>query len=627
MNPIVVGLSWQLIFIWSCCICQTHAWHVPGVTPNEFKVGDPLEVRAVKLISSKTQLPFRYYDLDFCPPKTKLEFVAENIGEILRGDRVVNTPYVVHMTKDVPCAVLCQVSLSKQSASSFRTFIAEDYLVHLAIDNMIGATSFKTDDNDGVRYSYGFKLGVRLADVHYIYNHLRFRLQYNTVDNNMHRFVGFEVEPMSISETHLLMEEGNVCKRPTDPIPLSNWKAIDENTKTLQFSYEVIWESSPIRWASRLDIILKSQGGQVHWFSIINSLVIVIFLTTVISMILVRTLRRDIAKYNRDDDAEDILEESGWKLVHGDVFRPPRYVRLLTALFGSGLQIFCMVFVTILFATLGMLSPTARGTIMTAAIFTYVFMGLFPGYYAGRMYKTMRGLRWKSTAIMTGMLFPTLMLVIGFVLNGFILYKRSSAAVPFTTMLAIIALWLGVSLPLVFTGFYFGYRKRAYELPVRTNQIPRAVPQPKFHQNLLITTLLAGALPFGAVFIEVFFVYMALWESRFYYLFGFLFAVFIILIICCAQVAIVITYFQLCNEDYRWWWRTFITSGGPAIYLLIYSIFYYWTKLNITQFVPTVVYFGYTSLMVITFWILTGTIGFAATFNFLRYIYAAIKID
>ncbi|KAF7257432.1 hypothetical protein EG68_04472 [Paragonimus skrjabini miyazakii] len=603
MDPVEMSLCWRLIFILSCCIWQTHAWHVPGVTPNEFKVGDPLEVRAVKLISSKTQLPFRYYDLDFCPPKTKLEFVAENI-----------------------------------------------------------------DDNEGVRYSYGFKLGVRLADVHYIYNHLRFRLQYNTVDkyvllpslspyfSNMHRFVGFEVEPMSISETHLLMEEGNVCKRPTDPVPLSNWKAIDENTKTLQFSYEVVWESSPIRWASRLDIILKSQGGQVHWFSIINSLVIVIFLTTVISMILVRTLRRDIAKYNRDDDAEDILEESGWKLVHGDVFRPPRYVRLLTALFGSGLQIFCMVFVTILFATLGMLSPTARGTIMTAAIFTYVFMGLFPGYYAGRMYKTMRGLRWKSTAIMTGMLFPTLMLVIGFVLNGFILYKRSSAAVPFTTMLAIIALWLGVSLPLVFTGFYFGYRKRAYELPVRTNQIPRAVPQPKFHQNLFITcvtyfrlmvcskclvslpslthlpglssrTLLAGALPFGAVFIEVFFVYMALWESRFYYLFGFLFAVFIILIICCAQVAIVITYFQLCNEDYRWWWRTFITSGGPAIYLLVYSVFYYWTKLNITQFVPTVVYFGYTSLMVITFWILTGTIGFAATFNFLRYIYAAIKID
>ncbi|CAH8465173.1 unnamed protein product [Dicrocoelium dendriticum] len=131
----------------------------------------------------------------------------------------------------------------------------------------------------------------------------------------------------------------------------------------------------------------------------------------------------------------------------------------------------------------------------------------------------------------------------------------------------------------------------------------------------------------GSTLHSLLFLFQALWESRFYYLFGFLFAVFIILIICCAQVAMVMTYFQLCNEDYRWWWRTFIASGGPALYLFIYSVFYYWTKLDITQFIPTVVYFGYTTLMVLTFWILTGTIGFTATFAFLRYIYSAIKID
>lgn len=48
---------------------------------------------------------------------------------------------------------------------------------------------------------------------------------------------------------------------------------------------------------------------------------------------------------------------------------------------------------------LGMLSPTSRGTLMSAAIFTYVFMGLFAGYYAGRLYKTLRGALWKSTAV------------------------------------------------------------------------------------------------------------------------------------------------------------------------------------------------------------------------------------
>jgi transmembrane 9 superfamily member 2/4 len=40
---------------------------------------------------------------------------------------------------------------------------------------------------------------------------------------------------------------------------------------------------------------------------------------------------------------EDVQEDSGWKLVHGDVFRPPRYILLLSVLLGSGSQLFMMV--------------------------------------------------------------------------------------------------------------------------------------------------------------------------------------------------------------------------------------------------------------------------------------------
>jgi transmembrane 9 superfamily protein 2/4 len=44
-------------------------------------------------------------------------------------------------------------------------------------------------------------------------------------------------------------------------------------------------------------------------------------------------------------------------------------------------------------------------------------------------------------------------------LNFFILGKRSSGAVPFSTMIAILLMWFGISFPLVCLGFYFGYRK------------------------------------------------------------------------------------------------------------------------------------------------------------------------
>ena len=47
-----------------------------------------------------------------------------------------------------------------------------------------------------------------------------------------------------------------------------------------------------------------------------------------------------------------------------------------------------------------------------------------------------------------------------FFLNCFLWAKHSSAAVPFLTLVAILALWFGVSVPLTFVGAYFGFRRR-----------------------------------------------------------------------------------------------------------------------------------------------------------------------
>ncbi len=40
---------------------------------------------------------------------------------------------------------------------------------------------------------------------------------------------------------------------------------------------------------------------QIHWFSIINSVIVVFFLAGILSMIIVKTLRRDIARYNQEE--------------------------------------------------------------------------------------------------------------------------------------------------------------------------------------------------------------------------------------------------------------------------------------------------------------------------------------
>lgn len=147
-------------------------------------------------------------------------------------------------------------------------------------------------------------------------------------------------------------------------------------------------------------------------------------------------------------------------------------------------------------------------------------------------------------------------------------------------MIALLFLWLGIDLPLVFIGFHFGYRKQAYTHPVRTNQIPRQVPEQPWYLKTLPCALIAGVLPFGAVFIELYFIFSAIWENQFYYLFGFLWLVMGILFISCAQIAIVVTYFLLCAENYHWWWKSFNVSCGSALYVFAYSVYYYYTKVS-----------------------------------------------
>lgn len=53
--------------------------------------------------------------------------------------------------------------------------------------------------------------------------------------------------------------------------------------------------------------------------------------------------------------------------------------------------------------------------------------------------------------------------------------QGSTLALPVGTFFLLVFLWFGVSIPLVFVGAYFGYKKPAIEHPVRTNIIARWV--------------------------------------------------------------------------------------------------------------------------------------------------------
>ena len=134
----------------------------------------------------------------------------------------------------------------------------------------------------------------------------------------------------------------------------------------------------PPRHAHRPTLHARArQSFEIHWLSIINSFVLVLLLTGFLAIILMRVLKNDFSRYTRDVEAiEEDEEETGWKLVHGDVFRPPANPMLLSVLVGTGVQTFTMTVITMIFAVLGFLSPANRGGLMTAMLLLFVFMGI-----------------------------------------------------------------------------------------------------------------------------------------------------------------------------------------------------------------------------------------------------------
>eukprot|EP01018_Ginkgo_biloba_P021539 Gb_26109 [translate_table: standard] len=622
---------WFLMFF--VLVSTSNCFYLPGVAPQDFSKGDELSVKVNKLSSTKTQLPYDYYYLQYCKPKEIINS-AENLGEVLRGDRIENSPYVFQMRENKLCNFVCKVKLDSNSAKNFKEKIDDEYRVHMILDNLpVAVGRQRADGSPATTYEHGFRVGFKASyagsseERYFIHNHLSYDVKFHRdTETDTARIVGFEVTPYSVRHEY---EQPWDDEKPRLITCNANTKRYVSGTDTPQeveedkeliftydvsFKYSGILQESPVKWASRWDTYLLMTDDQIHWFSIINSLMIVLFLSGMVAMIMMRTLYRDISKYNQLETQDEAQEETGWKLVHGDVFRPPTNPSLLCVYVGTGVQFFGMTLVTMIFAMLGFLSPSNRGGLMTAMVLLWVFMGLFAGYSSARLYKMFKGTEWKKNTLKTAFVFPGIVFCIFFVLNALIWGEKSSGAVPFGTMFALVFLWFGISVPLVFIGSYFGYKKPAIEDPVKTNKIPRQIPEQAWYMQPVFSILIGGILPFGAVFIELFFILTSIWLNQFYYIFGFLFIVFVILLVTCAEITIVLCYFQLCSEDYHWWWRAYLTSGSSALYLFLYAIFYYFTKLEITKLVSGILYFGYMMIISYAFFVLTGTIGFYACF-------------
>lgn len=608
---------------------------------------------------------------------------------MLRGDRIVVSDYELVMGTDEEARYLCSQTIDLEGIRRTKELIRDGYIAEWIVDNLPGASSFQTTDKRRKYYAAGFKIGDEMLPAlghpaeHVLNNHVTLVIRYHRApgkdgDKGRKNIVGFEVFPKSITASdrddsglpaHIEGEH-----EPLLLVPLANSTnitdtEIEPTTLTIPYTYSVYWrEDDRLEWQNRWDMYFVAQddSANIHWLAIVNSFVICSLLTAVVSVILTRTIRSDIrghhdiglgsiklkpsqgstsprreksnllgpiADLDTDDivsDDEEIEDVTGWKLLHGDVFRTPAYGGLLAPLIGSGMQLLYMSFGLLVLSTLGVLNPSFRGGYISVGAGLFVFAGVFSGYFSARMYKTFGGQMWQANVVVTASLVPGLLFATIFILNLFVWIQASSTALPFGTLIAILMIWLFVQLPLVYVGSWFGFeRMGAYSHPIRANAIPRQIPEQRWYLKGVGRLLLAGFVPFMVIFVELMFVVKSLWvdKTAYYYAFGFTGVVSAVLVVVVVEVTLVATYFLLCSENFHWWWHAFTIGGSSSLWVYAYLVYCYFTKLHISGFLSSMLFFTYGFLACGVYALLTGTIGFLAAYTFLSRIYGAIKVD
>eukprot|EP00927_Polykrikos_kofoidii_P071047 TRINITY_DN67383_c0_g1_i1.p1 TRINITY_DN67383_c0_g1~~TRINITY_DN67383_c0_g1_i1.p1 ORF type:complete len:626 (+),score=71.18 TRINITY_DN67383_c0_g1_i1:68-1879(+) len=550
---------------------------------------------------------YRYYDLPFCQPAVIMpRFMS--LGQILRGDRLENSLYDMKFTQTVSRTVVCNKTLTEAEHERFKAaidanYVFELFVADLPIDRPFGVKSPIDMHNTGKR-----------QDRYFLVNYLDFIIGYNdneVVSANVTRDLNLE---------HL--------------VDITDWKP----GMTVQFSYSVHWAPLDIPVSMALELQVKStmphghQNMDIHWLAIINSFVLMLLILSLFLLIIIRVVRSDLSRYLHipDEELNAVEEETGWKLLHADVFRAPKHRFFFSAAVGAGAQLFGMIVMIVLVGCIGVFYQ--RGAVASASVVSYMITSVVSGYVSAHLYQKLGGEKWAWNIFATAHMFVGPAFVIWSFLNTVAIIYGSTAAFPFPTILLMFAMWACVTFPLTVLGGIVG-RHRAIKagqqsnpFPCKTNKLSREVPNCRWYQSRATQMFATGFLPFSAIYIELHYIFNSVWGPKIYSLYGILLLAFGMLLLVASTVTVLFTYFHLNAEDHRWWWRSFASGIAVAAFFYLYCI-YFFLHTGMTGFMQCAFFFLYSLLAAHALALMLGSVSFYSSYLFVIYIYSRIKAE
>ncbi|EEF38524.1 transporter, putative [Ricinus communis] len=447
---------------------------------HRYNVGDhvPLFVNKVGPLHNPSET-YPYYNFPFCCPDNVI-LKKETLGEVLNGDRLSSTLYEANFREDKTGVTLCKKKLKRDEVLRFRDAIVNDFYFQMYYDDLpLWGFIGKVEEQSWVVGERKFR--------YYLFKHLQFDVLYN----------GDRVIEVS------------AFSDPNHAVDISEDADLD-----VEFTYSVLWNATSASYGTRMVRYSRASllpiHQQIHWFSFVNSIVIILLLMGLLIGLFMRRLRNDLRKV-------------------------------------------CFLFVL---AFIGVLYPYNRGALCNSFVFVYSLTSVVGGYTASSFHNKFAETGWKRGVLLTGILYLGPLFVILSILNIIAMSYGATAAIPFGTIVVILLIHIFLTAPLLAFGGVIGYHFRSeFQAPSTTKRFPREIPPLGWYRKTPCQIFLAGLLSCSAVVLELHHLYASLWGYKICTLPSILFVTFIILILLTAILSVGMTYIQLSAEDHQWWWR------------------------------------------------------------------------
>merc|ERR1719329_65592 len=259
------------------------------------------------------------------------------------------------MKRNVQRTVVCEKKVTQKDIEIWKAAIDANYMFELFVAELPIIRPF------GVKSAIDHSGSGVAQDRYFLVNYMDFVLGKN----------GQEVVSANVTQ-ELNLEH---------LIDITTWK----EGMVIPFAYSVHWVELPhIDPGQALELQLKAsmphghQNMDIHWLAIINSFVLFL-------LIIIRVVRSDLSRYLQipDEELNAVEEETGWKLLHADVFRSPKHRMWFSAMVGAGIQLLSAIIMVVLVGCVGVFSQ--RGAIVSAAVVSYMVTAAVSGYFSAHL--------------------------------------------------------------------------------------------------------------------------------------------------------------------------------------------------------------------------------------------------